>query len=114
MLNVLFGHFRKRSKEGAAQDESQAKGEAEPKDRPPPKEHLQKLRSGIPGLMVYGSADPDATAAQSYYRSFVDEHSLPIEFVEIEGAHHNFTSREWKDRIVRLTAEFCGRLAAEC
>ena len=111
VLDVLFGHFRKRSKEGPARTKGPSETEPEVEEKSPPREHLQKLKSGIPGLMIYGSADPDAAAAQAYYRPFVDEHSLPIKFVEIDGAHHNFTSREWKDRIVRLTADFCNRLA---
>ena len=115
VLDVLFGHFRKSSKEGPSEEGKQPgeAAEAGPQEKSPPKEHLQKLTSGIPGLMIYGSADPDAGAAQAYYRTFVEEHSLPIEFVEIEGAHHNFTSREWKQQIARLTANFCNRLAGK-
>jgi pimeloyl-ACP methyl ester carboxylesterase len=129
---VLVGHFlkkgRNRRKEGdaaaapaavparagagpgrtAKATTSESRGQA----KEPPKKHLASLRPDLPALMVYGTADPDAPAALKYFGDYAREKKLPIEFLEIPDASHNFPSVALKAEIARLTAEFLGRLPA--
>ncbi len=106
VFNVLFGHFRRHS---AAREGRDATSEEAAPDAPP-KKHLANLLCGAPCLMVYGAADPDAAAARKYYEEYALEHDLPVRFVEVPGANHNFSSRAWKAEIARLSLEFCDRL----
>ena len=125
VANVLFGHFlrkgRNRRKEGAAAappanaagpgrtakaTASESRGQA----KEPPKKHLANLRSDLPALMVYGTADPDAPAALAYFGDYVRERKLPIEFLEIPDASHNFPSMALKTRLARLSTDFLQRL----
>jgi pimeloyl-ACP methyl ester carboxylesterase len=147
IARVLFGHFRKRSKEASPVAGDAGSLSAAPADRrqaslelaggapmspeagggrpppgattaaregasatgakAPPRQHLAKLECGVRALMVYGTADPDAAAAKEYYGSFVRERRLPVEFVDIPLANHNFSSREWLSEVVRLSTDFC-------
>jgi pimeloyl-ACP methyl ester carboxylesterase len=128
VFNVLFGHFlnrgRNRRKEEASEPENvnasqrvagkTAKStatESRTQGGEAPKKHLAKLRADLPALMVYGTADPDAPAAQRYFGDYVQEKKLPVEMVEIEGANHNFSSAEWKARVGDLADAFLARLA---
>lgn len=108
VFNVLFGHFRKSrsssAKEGALRDnagtglpqavkaskvESRTQAEKEP-----PKKHLANLLKVPEGILVYGSADPDAKAAMAYYGNFIQEKKLHYDIEVIPGATHNFASPE--------------------
>jgi len=138
IFNVLFGHYRKKNKEDAKSATgpsetlgkpagspsigatSKAPGHKQSRpapgdapDRPPPRKHLENLRCGVPAVMLYGTADPDAGAAEEYYRSFAEKHGLPVEFIHIEGANHNFSSMAWKNEVIRHAGEFCTRLGAD-
>lgn len=131
VANVLFGHFlkrgRNRRKEGAqgggaiAQEPVAGRGpagrtakaaasESRAAGKEPPKKHLANLRADLPILMVYGTADPDAAAALKYFGDYAREKALPVEFVQMVGASHNFTSAAWKREIVGLAAGFMERL----
>jgi pimeloyl-ACP methyl ester carboxylesterase len=127
VFNVLFGHFLNRGrnkKKESAQGEptespaSRAQGktakaaatESRSQEGEAPKKHLAKLRPDLPVLMVYGTADPDAPAAQRYFGDYVRERKLPVEMVEVPGANHNFSSAEWKQRIGELGDAFLARL----
>ena len=110
VLNVLFGHFlardrnrRKEARPAAVESRSEAKA--------PPTRHLAALQSGVPGLMVYGSTDPDAGPARKYYEGYAREHRLPIDFAEIEGANHNFSSMAWTERVTQLATDWAHALA---
>ena len=124
VMNVLFGHFLKRGgnkrKEGEAQETAPASKTASPvaaesrkQESEAPKKHLANLRPNLPGVMVYGDVDPDAKAARAYYGSYVEEKALPIEFREIEGANHNFSSVSWKKTLGDWLVQFCTRIAEE-
>ena len=119
VFNVIFGHFLKKGankkKEGEATPASQnANGANLPKavkasavesrsqTGEAPKKHLANLRSDLKGIMIYGTADPDATAAMKYYGDYITEHHLPITIQTIQGANHNFSSREWLDTALNL------------
>ncbi len=119
VLNVLFGHFlRKRKKKdsdlGAASTDGKlgatsapAKAESRLAGEEAPKKHLANFTADTPALMVYGGTDPDAKPARTYFESYAKEHSLPIDFVHIEGANHNFSSVAWKRQLAELAGEFC-------
>jgi pimeloyl-ACP methyl ester carboxylesterase len=64
-----------------------------------PKTHLRNLRADLPSLFVYGSADPDAQAAEKYYREYAQENNLPAIFHSLEGANHNFSSVAWRQQL---------------
>lgn len=76
----------------------------------PPKKYLANLRKNMPGVMVYGTADPDAAAAMDYYGKYVAQEKLPIDFVSIPGANHNFSSKNWHDKIAEISLDFCSKL----
>ncbi|MBP5639682.1 MAG: alpha/beta hydrolase [Victivallales bacterium] len=121
VFNVIFGHFLKkgsnRKKEGnGTEQKSQeaSNGNSLPKavkasavesrtqSGEAPKKHLANLRSDLPGIMIYGTADPDATAAIKYYGDYISEHHLPIAIRTIDGANHNFSSREWRELALQI------------
>jgi len=127
VLDVLFGHFlhKRGAPSGAQSDKKDDIGQtARGNDgRPAPKatatdpgrsgwgekgrRHLENLLCGAPALMLYGTADPDAEAAEKYYREFAEKHGLPIRFHRVQGANHNFSSWEWKREVARLAESFC-------
>ncbi len=72
----------------------------------PPKKYLTNLRKDLPGLMVYGTADPDAEAALKYYKTYAEEQQLPITFTRIEGANHNFSSAQWHSQLTKMACDF--------
>lgn len=124
VFNVIFGHFFKKGqnkkKEGegtkqAEQDSTQpklpqaakaAKVESRLQGKEPPKKHLANLKKEIPGIMVYGTADPDAAAAEKYFGDYITENKLNIDIKHIEGANHNFSSKEWKAQLATYLTEF--------
>ncbi len=120
VLDVLFGHFLNRGGNRAKEGEDRpaetgpekprtaraALTESRTRDGEAPQKHLANLRANCPALMVYGEADPDAPAALKYFGDYAAEHALPIEFVRIAGASHNFPSRRWKEEIGDLAVEF--------
>jgi pimeloyl-ACP methyl ester carboxylesterase len=128
VANVLFGHFlkkgRNRRKEGAeaaattapapaaglGRTAKAAATESRGQTKEPPKKHLGSLRTDLPALMVYGTADPDAPAALKYFGDYAREKKLPLEFLEIPDASHNFPSMALKAHLARLATEFLGRL----
>jgi len=129
VVNVLFGHFLKRGRNRRKEGEGQAAAAAVPaaggvagrtakaaatesraQGKEPPKKHLANLRPDLPALMVYGTADPDAPAALKYFGDYAREKKLPVEFVQVTGASHNFTSTAWKRELVRMTTDFLRRL----
>ncbi|MGI5923577.1 MAG: alpha/beta hydrolase [Lentisphaeria bacterium] len=136
VANVLFGHLFKRGankrKEGesakdangaaskdagdaaAASGASRVKGqvakaaasESRLQGKEAPKTHLTKLRADLPGLMFYGTADPDAPAAMTYFGDYIRENKLPMRIEVLEGANHNFSAQAWLDSIARQSLEF--------
>ncbi|MBR4674784.1 MAG: alpha/beta fold hydrolase [Victivallales bacterium] len=72
----------------------------------PPKKYLANLRKDMPGLMIYGTADPDAEAALKYYKTYAEEQQLPIQFTRIEGANHNFSSAHWHRQLTEMACGF--------
>lgn len=63
--------------------------------------------------MIYGSSDPDANAGRQYFETYVKQHDLPITFVELAGANHNFSSLAWKAELVEMAVGFCNALSAD-
>lgn len=119
VFNVIFGHFLNKNankkKEGATKDDTPkdatgklpkavkaAAVESRTQGKEPPKKHLANLKQSLPGIMVYGTADPDAEAAIKYYGSYIKEHKLPIAIKTIQNANHNFSSPEWLDEAFNL------------
>ena len=76
----------------------------------PPRKFLANLRPDLPGLFIYGAADPDAKAAVDYYGSYIAEHRLPIRIEHILGANHNFSSRLWFRQVADVTIAFLAQL----
>lgn len=115
VFNVLFGHFlRKRKKKGFAEPakpkaSAPSREESRLSDKPPPKKYLVHLSKQTPALMVYGAADPDAKAGRDYFEAYAQEHDLPVEFVEIPDANHNFSSVAWTSELAALALAFCDR-----
>ena len=72
----------------------------------PPKKYLSNLRKEMPGLMIYGTADPDAKAALKYYQDYTKTNGLPIRFEQIEGANHNFSSAQWHSQLIEMACAF--------
>ncbi|OGV90460.1 MAG: hypothetical protein A3K19_33585 [Lentisphaerae bacterium RIFOXYB12_FULL_65_16] len=107
--NVLFGHLVRRKKRD---DSTEPQGQKTPESSPP-KKHLAKLRPDLPALLIYGTADPDTRAARQYYEEYATMHRLPLEFVEIPGANHNFSSVAWTRQITELTVGFCRKIAGQ-
>jgi pimeloyl-ACP methyl ester carboxylesterase len=132
VANVLFGHFlkkgRNRRKEGdsaatataPAPPPSGAAGlgrtakatatESRGQAKEPPKKHLANLRPDLPALMVYGTADPDAPAALTYFGDYARAKKLPVTFLEIPDASHNFPSMALKAQLAQLATDFLQRL----
>ena len=123
VAKVIFGHFlnrganRRRERDDAKpsapapsaaapqlpQAVKAAKVESRSQEgREAPKKHLANLRPDLPGIIVYGSADPDAPAAGKYYGDYIREHHLPIDLATIDGANHNFTSPAWRRQALDL------------
>lgn len=130
VCNVLFGHFlnrgrNRRKEEGAATEDGKTEAprraagktaksaavESRSQGAEAPKTHLTKLKPNLPVLMVYGTADPDAPAAKTYFGDYVREQNLPLDIVEIPGANHNFSSAEWTAEVETLAAEFLQKLS---
>lgn len=51
-------------------------------------------------LFIHGSRDPEAHGAREIFPRFCTAHSIPAEFVLIEGSNHNFHSVEWMDDVI--------------
>lgn len=51
-------------------------------------------------LFIHGSRDPEAHGAREIFRQFCPAHSIPAEFVLIEGSNHNFHSLKWMDEVI--------------
>ena len=103
----------KRHEEGSTPQQPQAKtvkaSNHESRLQPgqePPKKYLANLRPDLRGLMIYGTADPDASAALKYYQVHAEREKLPIQFETIEGANHNFSSSIWQHRLIQLACDF--------
>lgn len=119
VLQTLFGHFFRKNeeKEGstpgdAPEDTSPGKvaraaeKESRSADEDAPKQYLAGLNASTPAVMVYGTADPDAGAAQEYFEQYAGESDWSVEFVTISGANHNFSSAAWTEQIAGLTVDF--------
>ncbi|MBT3375650.1 MAG: alpha/beta fold hydrolase [Lentisphaerae bacterium] len=119
VLNVLFGHYMRKRKKEDMEDATRktgaqsapTQGESRKSGKEPPKKHLVSLKEGVRGVMIYGSADPDAAAGRRYFETYVEAHDLPIAFTELAGANHNFSSVPWKAEIAEQAVSFCNSLA---
>lgn len=105
VFRVIFRPFLKRGENRAKEGNvgtlvKAAASESRNSAAPPPVKHLAKLRKDVPALMLYGTADPDATAAQKYFGDYASKNALPISFVEIQGANHNFSSQTWQQQVL--------------
>ncbi len=94
VFGVLFRPFQKgenRQKEGAIRKATKTESRLDGA-KSAPKHYLEALKSGVSGVFVYGTADPDSAAAIQYYGDFIQEHNLPFRIERIDGATHNFTA----------------------
>lgn len=119
VAKVIFGHFLNRKanqrkeqgttagnapklpqavKAAKVESRSQNAGDA-------PKKHLANLRPDLPGIIIYGSADPDAVAATKYYGDYIRQQHLPLSISTIQGANHNFSSPQWRRQALQLLQE---------
>lgn len=116
VLHVLFGHFARKPKllddAGAAAAPAGAPAPSSVRQAAP-KTHVANLRRDLPVLMIYGAADPDTRAARAYYETHASENAVPIEFVELAAANHNFSSIDWTAAIGRLAVAFCAQRAQD-
>ncbi len=113
VADVLFGHFvPSKKRKMNVQSESSSESKPDKKTAIPPREHLAKLSAKLPVCMIYGSADPDREAARDYYESYAKDHNLPLNFEEIAGANHNFSSVQWKKELSDHLHHFFQQLAA--
>ena len=106
VFRVIFRPFLKRGENRAKEGNvgtlvKAAASESRNSAAPPPVKHLAKLRKDIPVLMLYGTADPDAAAAQKYFGDYANANALPISFIEIQGANHNFSSQTWQQQVLQ-------------
>ena len=128
VCNVIFGHLLKRGankkkEEGSSEKTTEdgknklpkaakaAAVESRSQGKEPPKKHLANLRPDLSGVMLYGLADPDATAAIKYFGDYINENKLPIQMHTIEGANHNFSSAEWRRTIEGHMLSFLSTLS---
>lgn len=87
----------------AAAQESRLSGGAAPQT------HLHNLRSDLPALMFYGTADPDAEAAMAYFGGYARERGLPVRIETLAGANHNFSSGVWRQQLTGQILAFLRR-----
>jgi len=87
-----------------------ATSESRLEKKAPPRSHLKNLRQNVPVLMLYGTADPDASAAIKYFGDFAIEQQLPVGIRHIEGADHNFSSRLWREKILSEIRQFLNNI----
>lgn len=126
VAGVLFGHYTKRrqsqrgngaitpaaSPGGTASGVTSAAAANEGRfATAPPRTHLRKLLCRVPALMVYGTRDPDAGAAEQYFADFAGEHDLPVSVTHVEGAGHNFGSAMWMGQVAAALGDFVKGLA---
>jgi hypothetical protein len=52
-------------------------------------------------LFIHGSRDPEAPGAREAFQRFCPAHSIPCEFILLEGSNHNFHSAKWKSEVMR-------------
>ncbi|MBQ6473196.1 MAG: alpha/beta fold hydrolase [Victivallales bacterium] len=71
-----------------------------------PRRHLAALRPDLPVLMVYGTGDPDAEAARRYFGDYARERNLPVRFLSIEKANHNYSSATWHRQVGEAVLAF--------
>ena len=78
---------------------------------PPPTRFLDALKTRkTPALMLYGTGDPDATSAQKYFGQFASKHTLPIDFLTLEDANHNFSSTRWHQQLGNACLDFINKI----
>lgn len=87
-----------------------AASESRNNNAPPPVKHLAKLRRDLPVLMIYGTGDPDAAAAQKYFGEFANEKALPVTFLNIRDANHNFSSQSWQSEVINEIISFINNI----
>ncbi len=51
-------------------------------------------------LFIHGDRDPEAPGAREVFQQFCPAHSIPAEFMVIEGSNHNFHSLRWMDDVI--------------
>ena len=79
--------------------------------KPAPTRFLNALKERKnPALMIYGTGDPDATAAQKYFGDFAARETLPIQFMTLDGANHNYSASRWHRELCTACADFIGKL----
>jgi pimeloyl-ACP methyl ester carboxylesterase len=115
VFRVLFRPFLKRGEnaareQGASQPKPASPTTPSTAKTPPPTRFLDHLRADLPTFMVYGENDPDTPASLAYYRRHVDARQLPVRFLLIPGANHNFSSVAWTSQLCGECLKFIGDL----
>jgi pimeloyl-ACP methyl ester carboxylesterase len=114
VFRVLSRPFLKRGENAAREQGTPAPKTATPTTpstakTPAPTRFLDHLRADLPTFMVYGENDPDTPASLAYYRRHVETRNLPVRFLLIPGANHNFSSVAWTTRLCGECLEFLGQ-----
>lgn len=50
--------------------------------------------------LIYGSRDPDYPTALAAYRTYCQEHHIPLQIGVVEGSNHNFYSVAWSEEVI--------------
>jgi len=97
IANVLFSHILHNNKKKETKNN---------KKQQPVQKFLNNLQANIPTTMIYGTADPETNAAYNYYKKYAIQNNLPINFITIQGANHNFSSQDWQNKIKKQLQKF--------
>jgi pimeloyl-ACP methyl ester carboxylesterase len=114
VFKVLSRPFLKRGENAAREQGVAAPKPASPSTpstakTPAPTRFLDHLRADLPAFMVYGENDPDTPASLAYYRRHVEAQNLPVRFLLIPGANHNFSSVAWTTQLCGDCVKFLGQ-----
>lgn len=105
IAKILFAPFR--SQQAAKKREGELKpvpGAGDGSEAS--KRFLRHLSPELPTLMLYGDRDPESQASLKYYQDYARNSNLPIDFLVIPRADHNFSSQAWGERACQAAVDF--------
>jgi len=50
--------------------------------------------------LIYGSRDPDYPTALATYRTYCQDHHIPLQIGVVEGSNHNFYAVAWSEEVI--------------
>lgn len=57
-------------------------------------------------FLIYGSRDPEATGARSFYTTWFKQHEVEVAAHTVENAPHNFYTAEWTAEVITQTVNW--------